>query len=364
MNGIELKNICKCYDSNVVVSNLSMSIGRGERLILLGPSGCGKTTTLRMIAGLEAISSGMLEMGGRIVNEVESGDRNVAMVFQNYALFPHMTVWDNITFGLVMRGLPKAEIAKRAEEALAILNLTGLGRRKPRELSGGQKQRVALARALVKQAPFFLLDEPLSNLDAQLRQQARTELVKLHDLFKPTMIYVTHDQVEATTIGHRIAVMNHGVLQQLATPDVIYRYPANTFVAAFIGAPPMNLIKGTVQGNVLHIGGSIRLDIPVEWQQVTALASEVYIGIRPEQCVLSNTPLLTGVVEMVENLGSQHCAHVRLPDGQRVLAVFPGDAPVAEGSKGVSFAWEHINVFDAATGENIGWPSLQKSSVA
>lgn len=364
MNGIELKNLYKCYGANVVVNDLSMAIGQGERLILLGPSGCGKTTTLRMIAGLETISSGTLEMGGRAVNEVASGDRNVAMVFQNYALFPHMTVWDNVTFGLTMRSLPKDEIAKRTEEALAMLNLTGMEQRRPRELSGGQKQRVALARALVKQAPVFLLDEPLSNLDAQLRQQARTELVKLHDLFKPTMIYVTHDQVEATTIGHRIAVMNQGRLQQLDTPDAIYRYPANTFVAGFIGAPPMNLLKGSVEGSTLQIGGGLRLEIPAEWQQVIAQSAQVTIGIRPEQCVLTASPLLAGAVEMIENLGSQRCAHVRLPDGQKMLSVFPGDASLPEGSKGIAFDWQHVNLFDSASGENLGWPLRQQSSVA
>lgn len=363
MSGMMFKNVYKSYGDTIVVNNLTMSIQQGERLILLGPSGCGKTTILRMIAGLETINSGILEMDGREVNDVEPGDRNVAMVFQNYALYPHMSVWDNITFGLVMQKLPKDEIVNRTRKALSILNLTGLEQRQPKELSGGQKQRVALARALVKQAPYFLLDEPLSNLDAQLRQQARTELIKIHDMFRPTMIYVTHDQVEAMTVGHRIAIMNQGVLQQLDTPDVIYRYPANTFVASFIGAPPMNLIKGSVQGGVFYLG-DFRVDVPAAWQRVLSHKSSVYLGIRPEQCELSNTAAIMGTIDLIENLGGQRCAHVRVSDGQRILAVFPGDKPVPEGTVGISFNWNDVNIFDCETGQNIGWPNTKKISVA
>ena len=208
MKNIEFKAVKKKYDETTVIQELNFSIKEGERLVLLGPSGCGKTTTLRMIAGLEEISEGQLLMGGTVVNSVAPGKRNIAMVFQNYALFPHLSVWENITFGLKIQKLTEQEMAKRAKEALEILNLTGYENRKPKELSGGQKQRVALCRAIVKQSPYFLLDEPLSNLDAQLRQQARTELVKLHEIYKPTMIYVTHDQVEAMTIAQRIAIMN------------------------------------------------------------------------------------------------------------------------------------------------------------
>ena len=210
MKNIEFKAVKKKYDETTVIQELNFSIKEGERLVLLGPSGCGKTTTLRMIAGLEEISEGQLLMGGAVVNNVAPGKRNIAMVFQNYALFPHLSVWENITFGLKIQKLTEQEMAKRAKEALEILNLTGYENRKPKELSGGQKQRVALCRAIVKQSPYFLLDEPLSNLDAQLRQQARTELVKLHEIYKPTMIYVTHDQVEAITIAQRIAIMNNG----------------------------------------------------------------------------------------------------------------------------------------------------------
>ena len=247
MKNIEFKAVKKKYDETTVIQELNFSIKEGERLVLLGPSGCGKTTTLRMIAGLEEISEGQLLMGGAVVNNVAPGKRNIAMVFQNYALFPHLSVWENITFGLKIQKLTEQEMAKRVKEALEILNLTGYENRKPKELSGGQKQRVALCRAIVKQSPYFLLDEPLSNLDAQLRQQARTELVKLHEIYKPTMIYVTHDQVEAMTIAQRIAIMNKGELQQIDTPENIYHRPANTFVASFIGTPPMNLFRGRLE---------------------------------------------------------------------------------------------------------------------
>ena len=209
-HSIVFSHVNKAYGKTVVVEDLNLEIRRGERLILLGPSGCGKTTTLRMIAGFEEITGGELYMDGKVVNDIPPGERNIAMVFQSYALFPHLSVWDNITFGLVLQKLPKEEIEKRTYQALDILHLRGQEHKKTHELSGGQKQRVALCRALVKQSPYFLLDEPLSNLDAQLRQKARTELVKIHEMFRPTMIYVTHDQIEAMTVADRIAVMNKG----------------------------------------------------------------------------------------------------------------------------------------------------------
>ena len=254
MNSIVFKDVCKSYGDAKIVKSLNLEIKEGERLILLGPSGCGKSTTLRMIAGLEEITSGELVMGGRVVNDVPPGERNVAMVFQSYALFPHLSVWDNIAFGLKIQKLGEDEIKRRTTEALKILNLQGYENRKPKDLSGGQKQRVALCRALVKQSPYFLLDEPLSNLDAQLRQQARTELVRIHEIYKPTMIYVTHDQIEAMTVANRIVVMRDGVLQQAGTPDVIYHHPANTFVAGFIGSPAMNIVSGYYSSGKLKIG--------------------------------------------------------------------------------------------------------------
>jgi len=356
MNGVIFEHVCKSYGENMVVKDLNLSVKKGERLVLLGPSGCGKTTTLRMIAGLETITGGTLKMGGQVVNTIAPGARNVAMVFQNYALYPHMSVWENITFGLSIQNVPKDEIKARTEKALEILNLAGLEQRKPNELSGGQKQRVALGRALVKQAPYFLLDEPLSNLDAQLRLQARTELVKIHDLFQPTLVYVTHDQVEAMTVGHRIAIMNQGMLQQLDTPDIIYNHPATTFVASFIGSPPMNLLQGHFREGALWIAGS-RIDPPAEWQAIFAQHPHNWVGIRPEHCVLSDKPQLRGEVELVEHLGGNRCVHVRLNnDRQRVLCLIPGGETIPTGTIGLSFSWQHVNGFDGPNGVNIGHP--------
>jgi len=358
MNGIIFENVCKSYGETKVVHNLNLTVQEGERLILLGPSGCGKTTTLRMVAGLEKITTGTLRMGGQIMNAVEPGARNIAMVFQNYALYPHMTIWENITFGLVIQKIPKEEIKIRTKKALDILNLSGYEQRKPHELSGGQKQRVALCRSLVKQAPYFLLDEPLSNLDAQLRLQARNELVKIHELYHPTLIYVTHDQIEAMTVGQRIAIINKGLLQQLDTPDMIYQRPANTFVASFIGSPPMNLLEGHMKDGGLWIAGN-PIDAPPQWKALLAGHQQLWLGIRPEQCYLSATPLLSGLVESVEYLGSQRCIHIRLhSDGQQLLYMLPADQPIPSGTIGLSFSWQHVNVFDYHEGTNIGNPKI------
>lgn len=363
MNGIVFEEVSKSYGQTLVVKQLNLSIKEGERLILLGPSGCGKTTTLRMVAGLESITSGILRMGGCVVNTVHPGARNVAMVFQNYALFPHLTVWDNVTFGLTIQKLAKEEIKSRAEDALRILNLTGYENRKPSELSGGQKQRVALGRALVKQAPYFLLDEPLSNLDAQLRLQARTELVKIHELYQPTLIYVTHDQTEAMTIGQRIAIMNHGVLQQLDTPDVIYRHPANTFVASFIGSPPMNLLQGRFHDGSFWFSER-RIAVPADWQPILNTQQEFWLGVRPEHCQLSDQPQFYGMVEFVEHLGAQRCMHVRLPQGERVLCLLPADQPIPEGTVGISFSWEHVNCYEYHNGQSMRYPYKSKHTCA
>ncbi len=355
MKEIIFEKICKSYGKNQVVENLDLVVQAGERLILLGPSGCGKTTTLRMIAGLEDITSGTLRMGGQIANGLEPGQRNVAMVFQNYALYPHMTVWENITFGLSLQHMAKAEIKTRAANALNILNLTGYEQRKPKELSGGQKQRVALGRALVKQAPYFLLDEPLSNLDAQLRLQARTELVKIHELYQPTLIYVTHDQVEAMTVGQRIAIMNQGVLQQIDLPAVIYQHPANTFVASFIGSPPMNLIASQFSEGALWIAGS-RIVVPAPWQAILAPHSNLKIGIRPEYCQVSDKPFLSAQIILIEHLGSQNCLHVKLSDGQPLLCMLPAEQPLPSGTFSFAFSWDRFNGFADQDGTNIGHP--------
>lgn len=352
---IEFIDIIKSYGETAVIPKLNLKIRQGERLILLGPSGCGKTTTLRMIAGLESISGGKLLMGGQVVNDKLPGERNIAMVFQNYALYPHLTVWENIIFGLEIQKLPPAEIKQRANEALRILNLSGYETRKPSELSGGQKQRVALGRAIVKQAPYFLLDEPLSNLDAQLRQQARTELVKLHELYKPTMIYVTHDQVEAMTVAHRIAILNKGILQQLATPEVIYSKPANTFVASFIGTPPMNLLEVDVKDGRVFIGDAC-LPIGGGWDKLVAGRNKLIMGIRPEKCSLARTEnFVPGKITYAENLGSNYTVRLSIKNGGELYITTSQYQPGINYA-GYSFAWEDLSFFDYSSGENIGYP--------
>ena len=268
MKHIVFEHVGKAYGKNVIVKDLNMEIREGERLILLGPSGCGKSTTLRMIAGLEDLTEGNLYMDDRLVNDVPCGERDVSMVFQNYALFPHMTVRNNIIYGLKAHKIDPAEIEKRLSEVLSMLELKGLEDRKPKDLSGGQRQRVALARAVVKRAGYFLLDEPLSNLDAQLRLRARKELVNIHEMYHPTMIYVTHDQVEAMTVGQRIAVMHEGKMEMLDTPSKVYSRPATVFCAKFIGSPSMNIVEANYNDGVLSIGNqSIRL--PNMWCRQT-----------------------------------------------------------------------------------------------
>ena len=350
---IIFSGVKKAYGKTVVIENLNLEIKKGERLILLGPSGCGKTTTLRMIAGFEEITSGDLFMDGEQVNDLPPGERNIAMVFQSYALFPHMTVWENITFGLQLQKLPKDEIAKRAKEAMEILHLEGYENKKTHELSGGQKQRVALCRALVKQSPYFLLDEPLSNLDAKLRQKARTELVKLHEMFKPTMVYVTHDQIEAMTVAHRIAVMNQGRIPQIDTPYNIYHHPANTFVAGFIGSPAMNILEAQVLNNCLVIGQSA-VKLPQSLCEQIAGREKVYFGLRPEACTPAfGDAMIKGKVDFVENTGNLQTATLRLADGVSLYVQDSHQDAHLEECTGVDFAWENVCLFDAETGVNL-----------
>lgn len=360
MNSIVFNNVCKSYGDAKIVKSLNLEIKEGERLILLGPSGCGKSTTLRMIAGLEEITSGELVMGGRVINDVPPGERNVAMVFQSYALFPHLSVWDNIAFGLKIQKLGEDEIKRRTTEALKILNLQGYENRKPKDLSGGQKQRVALCRALVKQSPYFLLDEPLSNLDAQLRQQARTELVRIHEIYKPTMIYVTHDQIEAMTVANRIVVMRDGILQQAATPDVIYHHPANTFVAGFIGSPAMNIISGYYSSGKLKIGDVVS-DVPELWQKLLEGHTDVLLGIRPEHLTPSADGQIKGCISYQENTGNQRTLTVKTEAGETVFVTLPGTGSDVSGNIGLDFNWDEVSLFNAETKENIGY--VQKGEI-
>ena len=334
------------------VRGVSLEIADGEFLVLVGPSGCGKSTTLRMVAGLEEISGGTVRIGDRVVNDVAPGDRDIAMVFQNYALYPHLSVRDNMAFGLRMRGTAAAEIDRRVTAAAESLSIGHLLGRRPRELSGGQRQRVALGRAIVRDPKVFLFDEPLSNLDAKLRVQMRAEIARLHRRLGATVIYVTHDQVEAMTLGQRIVLMNHGAVQQVDTPLEIYRRPANRFVASFIGSPTMNFLPGTVADGAFHVaGGGLRLPLAAPGLP----AGPAVLGIRPEDFRLpaagDGIPFATVAVDMAEHLGHETLAHFALAGVESAtagVARFPGDAPMQAGDRlTLAVRPEAIHVFSA-----------------
>lgn len=359
MYSVEFKNAVKKFGKTEVIKGLNLAVRKGERLILLGSSGCGKSTILRMISGLEPVSSGELYLNGRLANEMPPGDRGIGMVFQNYALFPHMSVEKNIAYGLRLRRMHETEVRARVAEAVRILNLEGLENRLPRELSGGQRQRAALARAIVKQSDFFLLDEPLSNLDAQLRGRARKELVKLHEMYGQTMIYVTHDQIEAMTVGQRIAVINEGCIQMLDTPHRVYHRPANMFVARFIGSPSMNLFDGRVSGGALRVNES-EVPLPEGWRTVLAesAADGLCCGVRPEAIRLTADPEEGAVpvtVQYQEDYGSQ-VAYYFTVNGAEVISIMRRDR-----LQGAQTAYwkpdpQALHFFDARSEKNIGYP--------
>ena len=352
-NSIVFSHVDKAYGKNVVVKDLNLEIKKGERLILLGPSGCGKTTTLRMIAGFEEITAGQLFMDGKVVNSLAPGERNIAMVFQSYALFPHLTVWENITFGLQLQKLPEEEIERRTKKAMELLHLEGYENKKTHELSGGQKQRVALCRALVKHSPYFLLDEPLSNLDAKLRQKARTELVKIHEMFKPTMVYVTHDQIEAMTVANRIAVMNDGKIQQCDTPENIYHHPANVFVATFIGSPAMNILKAEIVDGKIILGQS-SITLPADKKKLVGQRTKVLFGLRPEACTAKfDTAMVRGSVEFMENTGNLKTASLRLPTDEIFYLQDSNQSIDLAKAIGFDFDWANVCLFDAETQQNL-----------
>lgn len=302
-----LNKVTKIYDKNIYAAkDISFDVKDKEFTVLVGPSGCGKTTTLRLIAGLEQVDSGEIFIDEKCVNELSPKDRDVAMVFQNYALYPHMSVYDNIAFGLKMRRFPREEIRKRVFEVAEILGIKDLLQRKPRQLSGGQRQRVAVGRAIVRQPKLFLFDEPLSNLDAKLRVQMRAELSRLHKKFEATVIYVTHDQIEAMTLGEKIVVLKDGEIQQCADPATLYNHPKNKFVAGFIGSPPMNFIEGVVKkvdGKIKFFNPNITLDLNKEFERF--LNRDVIMGIRPTDFSISRGSPVNIVVDVIEPMGSE-----------------------------------------------------------
>jgi multiple sugar transport system ATP-binding protein len=337
MASITFEHVSKIFDETTAVDDLSIEVADGEFLVLVGPSGCGKTTALRMLAGLEEISKGRILIGERVVNNVAPGARDVAMVFQSYALYPHMTVYDNLAFSLRNRKLAKNEIDRRVNSAGQVLELENLLKRKPKQLSGGQRQRVALGRAIVREPAAFLMDEPLSNLDAALRVQTRAEILKLQKRLGTTTIYVTHDQVEAMTMGDRIAVMSKGVLQQIGTPEELYTSPVNTFVATFIGSPAMNLLPSATIG----VGGVGQL-----------------VGFRPEHVQLGdgrgNVHHVDALVEVVEYLGDEQLAHVRLKDAE-VVVKLPVDRRLQAGKQETfSVPLDKLMLFDAESSAAVG----------
>ena len=337
MANVVLKHLEKKYPNGFhAVRDLSLEIADGEFMVLVGPSGCGKSTTLRMVAGLEEPTGGEIYIGDRLVNQVAPGDRDIAMVFQSYALYPHMSVYQNMEFGLKMRRTPRAEIDKRVRQAAEILSIESLLDRRPRELSGGQRQRVALGRAIVREPKVFLFDEPLSNLDAKLRVQMRAEIARLHRRLKTTIIYVTHDQVEAMTLGDRIVLLDQGVIQQVDTPMNIYQRPANRFVASFVGSPAMNFIGGEVAGGVFRYaeGANGREAIGTIHLGGTFPSGPAVLGIRPEDLLArgDGTPLGTVTLDVVEHMGHETIAHFALAGGEHV-ARLPADAAVEPGDQ-------------------------------
>jgi multiple sugar transport system ATP-binding protein len=361
MAQVVMKDLNKKYDEVHAVKDVNLHIRDKEFVVLVGPSGCGKSTTLRMVAGLEEISGGEIVIGDRVVNDLPPKDRDIAMVFQNYALYPHMTVYDNMAFGLKMRKFPKAEIEKRVQDAADILGIRELLKRKPRQLSGGQRQRVAVGRAIVRHPQVFLFDEPLSNLDAKLRVQMRVELKRLHDRLETTAIYVTHDQVEAMTLGDRVVVMKDGYIQQVGEPLELYGKPANRFVAGFIGSPAMNFAEATVgeeNGSVLVTNAGLRMTVPpAKADRMRAYKGQtVTMGVRPEDMHIAAADGRTGldaVVEVVEPLGSEILLDVMVGNTVMVARVDPTVRAKVHEKIRLNVHPDRLHFFDAKTEQAI-----------
>jgi len=362
MATVTFDHVTKKYGDVLAVNDLNLEINDGEFMVLVGPSGCGKTTSLRMIAGLEEITAGTLRIGDKVVNDVAPKDRDIAMVFQSYALYPHMTVRDNLAFGLKLRKVPKPEIERRVKEAADTIQLSNLLDRKPKELSGGQRQRVALGRAIVREPAVFLMDEPLSNLDAKLRVQTRAEIARLHQRLGTTMVYVTHDQVEAMTMGTRIAVMSDGILQQVGTPQELYDHPVNRFVAGFIGSPAMNFATVTASGTgdaAVLTGDGLSIPLP---PRLRAAADSVHgktliAGFRPEHLDIgaasSNVASFQATADVVEYLGNDELLHLSLADLDLVAVVSSSHVVKPGDVLSLQLPLDKLHLFDSETGEVI-----------
>src|SRR5215210_3837611 len=360
MAELRLKNVTKRYGSYVGVDNFNLDIADQEFLVLLGPSGCGKTTTMRMIAGLEDITEGEIWIGDRLVNKLEPKDRDISMVFQSYGLYPNMTVYENIRFPLKVRKIPADQHKDRVMKAARMVELTDFLDRKPKQLSGGQRQRVALGRAIVREPAVFLMDEPLSNLDAKLRVQTRAEIARLHQRLKTTMVYVTHDQVEAMTMGTRIAVMADGLLQQVGTPQQLYDHPVNRFVAGFIGSPSMNFVDVTMSGkdgsSLDAEGGAIKIPLPPRFREAVGPTTgrKLVAGFRPEHLEIGdatgNAAALRATADVVEYLGNEELIHVRA-GGRDLVAIVSSEHRVKPGDV-IDFRipLEKLHLFDADSG--------------
>lgn len=359
MAKVVLKNIYKKYDKVETIKDVNLTVEDKEFIVLVGPSGCGKSTILRMIAGLEDITDGDISIGDKVVNDIAPKDRNIAMVFQNYALYPHKNVYENMAFGLKMRKFSKDEIDDRVKKAADILHITDYLDRKPAQLSGGQRQRVALGRAIVRDPHVFLMDEPLSNLDAKLRVQMRSELIKLHNDLQTTFIYVTHDQVEAMTMGDRIVILNDGILQQVDTPGNIYEKPNNMFVASFIGSPPMNFITGSVAENAMFTSGDFSIKLTDAMvglvKSSNFMGKEIIFGVRPEHfsADLDSDIHVDINIKFVEMLGSEKLLHFDL-NGFQITAKLPSDFVVPSNMKTtLSLNMDKVIFFDPETNNRI-----------
>ena len=353
MASVKLTDVKKVYDNNVTaVHDFNLEIKDKEFVVFVGPSGCGKSTTLRMVAGLEDISGGTIEIDGVVVNDLQPKDRNIAMVFQNYALYPHMTVYDNIAFSLRLQKVPEDEIYEKVTNAAEVLGITEYLTRKPRALSGGQRQRVAIGRAIIRKVGIFLMDEPLSNLDAKQRVTMRAEIAQIHRQTKATTIYVTHDQTEAMTLADRIVIMKDGYVQQIGTPHDVYFHPRNVFVAGFIGEPPMNFIRQKVKNGAVTLNGAV-LDLSKALKGKADIeGKDIVFGFRPEAIQLGkqeNAYQLTGTVELTEMLGDNANVYINIGEDRAILKVTPHEIPETDQQLTFSIPYESVYLFDGAT---------------